>query len=64
LELGVYTFADVSPDANAKGAIRTGKRLRNLLEEIELADQAGLDVFRNSLTRSCSNTIFLATAAS
>ena len=45
MELGVYTFADLSPDANADGAIGAGERLRNLLEEIELADEVGLDVF-------------------
>jgi len=44
MELGLYTFADVSlqpgPDA-----ISPHQRLRNLIEEIELADQVGLDVF-------------------
>ncbi len=44
MELGLYTFADVSlrpgPDA-----IDAHQRLRNLVEEIELADQVGLDVF-------------------
>ena len=39
MELGLYTFADVGPE------IEPLQRLRNLLEEIELADQAGLDVF-------------------
>src|ERR671917_150252 len=39
MELGLYTFADVGPE------IEPARRLRNLLEEIELADQAGLDVF-------------------
>jgi probable LLM family oxidoreductase len=39
LELGLYTFADVGPD------IDPARRLRNLLEEAELADQLGLDVF-------------------
>ena len=39
MELGLYTFADVGPE------IEPGRRLRNLLEEIELADQVGLDVF-------------------
>ncbi|MCR6500324.1 LLM class flavin-dependent oxidoreductase [Shinella sp. CPCC 101442] len=44
MELGLYTFADVDPNAADKG--REGeKRLKNLLEEIELADQVGLDVF-------------------
>ncbi|WP_421581416.1 LLM class flavin-dependent oxidoreductase [Shinella sp. M31] len=44
MELGLYTFADIDPNAADKG--REGeRRLKNLLEEIELADQVGLDVF-------------------
>ena len=39
MELGLYTFADVGPE------IDPARRLRNLLEEAELADQLGLDVF-------------------
>src|SRR5918992_4838601 len=39
MELGLYTFADVGP------RIDPARRLRNLLEEIELADRLGLDVF-------------------
>jgi probable LLM family oxidoreductase len=39
MELGVYTFADVGSAASA------GERLRNLMEEAETAEQAGLDVF-------------------
>jgi probable LLM family oxidoreductase len=45
VEIGVYTFADISPDAKAPGAVGPGVRLRQLLEEIELADRVGLDVF-------------------
>ncbi len=44
MELGLYTFADVSPTPGP-GAIGPGERLRNLIEEIALADQVGLDVF-------------------
>ncbi|MBB4188367.1 LLM class flavin-dependent oxidoreductase [Sinorhizobium terangae] len=44
MELGLYTFADVDPNAIDKGA-EGRRRLANLLEEIELADQVGLDVF-------------------
>ena len=39
MELGLYTFADVGPE------IDPARRLRNLLAEVELADQVGLDVF-------------------
>lgn len=44
MELGLYTFADVNPNAADKGAV-AHQRLKDLLEEIELADQVGLDVF-------------------
>ncbi|RUV42574.1 MULTISPECIES: LLM class flavin-dependent oxidoreductase [unclassified Mesorhizobium] len=44
MELGLYTFADVSPEPGP-GAIDPHERLRNLIEEVELADQVGLDVF-------------------
>jgi hypothetical protein len=39
LEIGLYTFADVVRGGSS------GERLRRLVEEIELADQVGLDVF-------------------
>jgi probable LLM family oxidoreductase len=45
MELGVYTFAEVTPGAAPGSAERPATRLRDLLEEIELADQVGLDVF-------------------
>lgn len=45
MELGIYTFADVRPEKVAGGAIKTHQRIRELMEEIELADQTGLDVF-------------------
>jgi probable LLM family oxidoreductase len=38
MELGVYTFGEATTGGAAQ-------RLHNLIEEIELADQAGLDVF-------------------
>jgi probable LLM family oxidoreductase len=41
VELGLYTFAD----APAGSAISPEQRLRHLIEEIELSDQVGLDVF-------------------
>ena len=39
MELGVYTFAEL------RGAISQEQRIRDLMEEIELADEVGLDVF-------------------
>lgn len=44
MELGLHTFGDVDAAALDKGA-EGARRLKNLLEEIELADQVGLDVF-------------------
>lgn len=45
MELGIYSFGEYTPDPSAGTAIGPGQRLANLLEEIELADQVGLDVF-------------------
>jgi len=44
MELGLYTFADVSPEPGPD-AVTSYQRLRDLMEEIEFADQVGLDVF-------------------
>lgn len=41
MEIGVYSFGEV-PDGTARSA---GQRLRDLVEEIVLADEVGLDVF-------------------
>ena len=45
MELGIYSFAEVTEDPATDQAIRPGQRLRDLIEEIELADQVGLDVY-------------------
>ena len=45
MELGVYTFAEMSPDPKTGRRIEPAQRFRNLMEEVELADQLGLDVF-------------------
>jgi probable LLM family oxidoreductase len=45
MELGIYTFAELTPDIHTGATISAEQRLKNLLEEIELADQVGLDVF-------------------
>jgi probable LLM family oxidoreductase len=39
VELGLATFADLS------GSVNPAERMRQLMEEVELADQLGLDVF-------------------
>jgi probable LLM family oxidoreductase len=45
MELGVYTFAELTPGEHAGATVTPAQRLRDLIEEIELADQVGLDVF-------------------
>lgn len=45
MELGIYTFAEMSPDPKTGRRIDPAQRFRNLMEEVELADQVGLDVF-------------------
>ena len=45
MELGIYTFADVGTHPVTKENITPRQRLRNLMEEVTLADQLGLDVF-------------------
>ena len=46
MELGLYTFADVNPNpAPGQRGIEGAQRMKELLAEIELADQVGLDVF-------------------
>jgi len=39
MEIGVHTFVELGP------AVSPAERMRNLVEEMELADQVGLDVF-------------------
>lgn len=45
MELGIYTFAELTPDPATGRTVTPHQRLRDLIEEIELADQVGLDVF-------------------
>jgi probable LLM family oxidoreductase len=45
MELGIYTFVELTEDPATGRTISPEQRLRNLLEEVELADQVGLDVF-------------------
>ncbi len=44
-ELGLYSFAELTPDPHTGKMISPAQRLQNLLETIELAEQVGLDVF-------------------
>lgn len=44
-EIGIYSFAELTPDPLTGARISPAQRLRNLIETVELADQVGLDLF-------------------
>lgn len=68
MELGLYTFADLSLTGINGKQQDTHQRFKNLLEEIKLADELGLDVFgigehhRPDYTVSSPATILAAAA--
>lgn len=45
MELGIYSFGDRGRDPRTGQRQTDGQRVRELLEQVELADQVGLDVF-------------------
>ena len=45
MEIGIYSFAENTPDPRTGRVASPEQRLRDLLEEIEIADAVGLDVF-------------------
>jgi probable LLM family oxidoreductase len=45
MELGLYTFAELTPEPGTGRTISPAVRLRNLIEEATLADEVGLEVF-------------------
>jgi hypothetical protein len=45
MQIGIDSFVAIYPDPVTGVALSAPTRLRNLLEEIELADQVGLDIF-------------------
>ena len=45
MEIGVYSFVAATANASGEATVTPAQRLRDLIEEIELADQVGLDVF-------------------
>ena len=68
MQIGIDSFAAAIPDPETGAAIAPADRLRNLLEEIDLADQVGLDVFgigehHRSEFLDSAPTIILAAAA-
>lgn len=70
MEIGLYSFAENTPDPLNGDHLQTpAERLRDLLEEIELADQVGLDFYglgehhRPDFVASSPVTILAAAAA-
>ena len=45
MEIGIYSFVERTPDPQTGALVAADQRMRDLLEEIVLADQVGLDVF-------------------
>ncbi|WP_439487312.1 LLM class flavin-dependent oxidoreductase [Algoriphagus sp.] len=45
MELGISTFAELTPDPKTGKTLSPAQRMKNLMEEIQLADQVGLDVY-------------------
>jgi len=45
MEIGISTFVERTPDPVTKETVSPHQRMRDLIEEVELMDQVGLDVF-------------------
>ena len=45
MEIGIYTFGDITPDPDTGRAITVAQRYGEVLAAAKLADEAGLDVF-------------------
>jgi probable LLM family oxidoreductase len=45
MEIGISTFAELTPDPRTGRVISAGERLREVVEEAALADELGLDVY-------------------
>src|SRR5664279_5714064 len=45
MELGISSFAELTPDPKTGLTISPYQRMKDLMEEIELAEQVGLDIF-------------------
>ncbi len=69
MEFGLYTFVENTPHPDINEKISPEERIENLMEEIELADEAGLDVFgigehhREEYLSSSPTTLLSAAAA-
>jgi len=45
MEFGIYSFAEIGPDPITGKSVNVSERLQNLLEEIEVAEKVGLDIY-------------------
>lgn len=45
MEIGIYSFVERTPDPDTGELVSASQRMRDLLEEVVLAEQVGLDVF-------------------
>ena len=45
MEIGITTFVETTPDVKTGKVISHAERIREVVEEIVLADEVGLDVF-------------------
>jgi probable LLM family oxidoreductase len=45
MQIGLYTFVETTPDPQTGKVADSAQRLRDLMEEVALADEVGLDVF-------------------
>lgn len=70
MEIGIYTFVENTPLPQSGTVLNPDVRIRHLLEEIELADQTGLDLFaigehhREEYLSSAPSVLLAAAAAS
>lgn len=69
MEIGISTFVETTPDIKTGNVISHDQRLREVVEEIILADEVGLDVFgvgeHHRKDFACSSpAVLLAAAAS
>ncbi len=68
-EIGIYSFVENTPVPGTTGARTPAERTQHLLQEIELADQVGLDVFalgehhREEYVSSAPDVLLAAAAA-
>lgn len=69
MEIGISTFAETSPDVHTGEVMSHAQRLREVVEEIVLADEVGLDVYgvgehhRNDYAASSPAMVLAAAAA-